>query len=153
MRGVPEIYSGDEIAMDGGDDPDNRRDFPGGFPGDAKDAFTQAGRTPDQQDVFNHVASLLKLRKEHPALREGKQTNIGWTDNAFAFVRETASERMVVVLNNQPEQQTVTFPLDDTALQNATALQCVFGSGEAKVQGMVLQVNAPAKSVTVCMVK
>ena len=31
MRGMPQIYSGDEIAMHGGDDPDDRRDFPGGF--------------------------------------------------------------------------------------------------------------------------
>jgi len=27
MRGMPQVYSGDEIAMLGGDDPDNRRDF------------------------------------------------------------------------------------------------------------------------------
>ncbi len=31
-RGMPQLYSGDEIAMTGGDDPDNRHDFPGGFP-------------------------------------------------------------------------------------------------------------------------
>src|SRR5205085_654538 len=37
IRGTPEIYSGEEIAMEGGDDPDNRRDFPGGFGGDARD--------------------------------------------------------------------------------------------------------------------
>ena len=40
MRGVPQLYAGDEIAMPGGDDPDNRRDFPGGFPGDTRNAFT-----------------------------------------------------------------------------------------------------------------
>ena len=28
LRGIPQIYSGDEIAMAGGDDPDNRRRFP-----------------------------------------------------------------------------------------------------------------------------
>jgi glycosidase len=154
MRGVPEIYSGDEIGMDGGEDPDDRRDFPGGFPGDAQNAFSQAGRTPDQQEVFSHVASLLKLRKEHPALREGRQIDIGWTDNSFAFVRETASERVLVVLNNQAQgQQTITFPLDDTSLQNAKALNCLFGPGEAQVQDTMLHVNAPAQSVTVCGVK
>ena len=44
-RGTPQIYYGDEIAMAGGGDPDNRRDFPGGFPGDARNAFTAHGRT------------------------------------------------------------------------------------------------------------
>jgi glycosidase len=27
-RGIPQLYCGDELAMDGGDDPDNRRDMP-----------------------------------------------------------------------------------------------------------------------------
>jgi glycosidase len=34
-RGIPMIYYGDEIGMRGGGDPDNRRDFPGGWPEDA----------------------------------------------------------------------------------------------------------------------
>ena len=39
----PLLYYGDEIAMPGGRDPDNRRDFPGGWRGDARDAFTPGG--------------------------------------------------------------------------------------------------------------
>src|SRR5271170_7922828 len=39
LRGIPELYYGDEIAMSGGDDPDNRRDFPGGWPDDRQNAF------------------------------------------------------------------------------------------------------------------
>ena len=31
VRGTPLVYYGDEIAMPGGNDPDNRRDFPGGW--------------------------------------------------------------------------------------------------------------------------
>jgi neopullulanase len=49
MHRMPQIYSGDEIAMQGGEDPDNRRNFPGGFH-DIKDAnenaFSSSGRTP-----------------------------------------------------------------------------------------------------------
>ena len=59
LRGIPQVYSGDEIGMPGGDDPDNRRDFPGGFPGDPTNAFTSAGRTAEQQDVFAYLQSLL----------------------------------------------------------------------------------------------
>src|SRR5579863_5675590 len=40
-------------------DPDNRRDFPGGFPGDARNAFAATGRTPEEQDVFSYAQSLL----------------------------------------------------------------------------------------------
>ena len=41
-RGIPMIYYGDEIGMPGGEDPDNRRDFPGGWPGDSNNAFDPA---------------------------------------------------------------------------------------------------------------
>src|SRR5437867_2968965 len=34
-RGLPMVYAGDEIGTPGGGDPDNRRDFPGGWAGDA----------------------------------------------------------------------------------------------------------------------
>ncbi len=42
-RGVPQLYYGDEIALEGGDEPTTRGDFPGGFPGDKKNAFTAGG--------------------------------------------------------------------------------------------------------------
>jgi len=51
MRGIPLVYYGDEIAMTGGADPDNRRDFPGGWTTDASNAFSASGRTPEQQAV------------------------------------------------------------------------------------------------------
>ncbi|MEJ7709948.1 MAG: alpha-amylase family glycosyl hydrolase [Pyrinomonadaceae bacterium] len=70
-RGVPQIYYGDEIAIQGGGDPDNRRDFPGGFPGDARNAFTKEGRTDDEQIVFEHVQKLARLRRELEPLRRG----------------------------------------------------------------------------------
>ena len=60
LRGIPQLYYGDEIGMSGGDDPDNRHDFPGGFPADKQDAFAEQGRTPQEQDVFLHLQGLTK---------------------------------------------------------------------------------------------
>jgi glycosidase len=71
MRGIPQLYYGDEIAIQGGGDPDNRRDFPGGFPNDARDAFTERGRTFDELTVFEHVRKLTALRRELEPLRRG----------------------------------------------------------------------------------
>ena len=67
-RGIPLLYYGDELGMTGGDDPDNRRDFPGGFPGDARNAFTAAGRTPAEQAIWQHVRTLARpARRTRPA--------------------------------------------------------------------------------------
>ena len=71
-RGTPLLYYGDEIAMPGGGDPDNRRDFPGGFAGDTRNAFTAQGRTAQENEVWNHLAMLGKLRKELEPLRNGE---------------------------------------------------------------------------------
>ena len=32
VRGIPQLYYGEELAMEGKEDPDNRQDFPPGFP-------------------------------------------------------------------------------------------------------------------------
>jgi glycosidase len=51
-RGVPQLYYGDEIAMTGPDEPTTRADFPGGFPGDKRNAFSKQGRTSDEDSLF-----------------------------------------------------------------------------------------------------
>ena len=43
-RGIPQLYYGEEIAMTGGHDPDNRKDFPGGFAEDKIDKFIKSGQ-------------------------------------------------------------------------------------------------------------
>src|ERR1044072_3628699 len=75
-RGTPLLYYGDELAMPGGGDPDNRRDFPGGFAGDERNAFEKSGRTSIENEVFEHVKRLAKLRADLPALRRGTLVHV-----------------------------------------------------------------------------
>lgn len=153
MRGTPQIYSGDEIAMPGGDDPDNRRDFPGGFPGDAHDAFTAAGRTPEQQDVFTYVQSLLTLRRNHPALRTGKQWHIGWDESYYAFLRELPEESLLVVFSNAATSRSLEIPVADTPLESAHDLQTVFGRGSAKISDRKIQTTLAPRAIAVFSVR
>lgn len=153
LRGVPQIYSGDEIAMPGGDDPDNRRDFPGGFPGDPRDAFTASGRTPEQQDVFAHVQSLLALRKAHPALRTGKQWHIGWDDTYYAFLRDLPEEKLFVVYNNASSARDLRIPVADTPLQSARQLEPLFGDVTAQITGDEVRVTLASQTLAVFRVR
>ena len=127
MRGTPELYYGDEIGMTGGDDPDNRRDFPGGFPGDKQNAFTQSGRTAEQQEIFSHVQKLLSLRKEHPALRRGQLWHISWDELSYAFARTTSEERLLVVFNSGATTKTLRLAFAGTPLQGAQNLTPLLG--------------------------
>ena len=149
LRGIPQIYYGDEIAMPGGNDPDNRHDFPGGFPGDGQNAFTAKGRTAEQQDMFAYVQSLLTLRKEHPALRTGKQVHIGWDGTYYAFVRELPEEKLLVVYNNAVSPRALEIPIDGTPLESAKKFESIFGNSSAALTDGKVQVSVPAQSIAI----
>jgi neopullulanase len=86
-RGIPQLYYGEELAMTGGHDPDNRKDFAGGFPGDAKDKFTNSGRTDDERKIFDWTQKWIKLRKENRTLRMGKTIDLFYDNDVYVFER------------------------------------------------------------------
>jgi len=149
LRGIPEIYYGDEIGMPGGGDPDNRRDFPGGWIGDANDAFTESGRTRGQQEIFSYVQSLLKLRRQHPALRTGQLWHLASDESSYVFARESEEERVVVAFNNADQSREVQIPLADTPAQKATEMALLFGQAKAALAGSELRITMPAQSLSI----
>lgn len=111
VRGTAQLYYGEEIAMEGKGDPDNRRDFPGGFRGDPRNAFNAAGRTRLQQEMFDWTRSWLQLRAQHPALRQGELVSLFSDDNAYAFARRSAGETVIVAFNRESRAKEITIPL------------------------------------------
>jgi glycosidase len=111
-RGTPMIYYGDEIGMPGGGDPDNRRDFPGGWPDDARNAFTSVGRTAAEEQVHAHVRTLLALRRELEPLRRGETRRLNFTERTAAFARLTPTAAVIVAFNNgdQPAELKLSLP-------------------------------------------
>ena len=149
MRGSPELYYGDEIGMTGGNDPDNRHDFPGGFPGDTRNAFVESGRTAEQQAVFSQVQRLLQLRKNHSALRVGKLVHIFWDENSYAFARISGSERVLVVFNAGAETKSLHFSLARTPLDDASALRPLDGGAEVRIQNEAVDLKVPGTTLLV----
>lgn len=158
VRGMPQIYSGDEIAMRGGEDPDNRRDFPGGFPGDPQNAFTAAGRTPEQADVHDWVASLFRFRQHHPVLATGEQQDIFYDASAFVYVRTPdfhqgcsagSGEHYVIAINDADQRRTLAIDTDRTALEGCTRFTSEIGSrATAQTSGSQLSLSlAPKQAV------
>jgi len=149
LRGIPELYYGDEIGVTGGGDPDNRHDFPGGWPGDAQNAFTQAGRTAEQQRILAATQKLLKLRREHAALRTGKLFHLFSDDGAYIFLRQTDDERIVVVFNNGNARRELLIPQSNTPASNAVRTSLLYGDAVATTSGKELRITAPAQSVSI----
>jgi glycosidase len=97
VRGIPQITWGDELGLPG--HMDDRRDFPGGFPGDQRDAFSAAGRTTAEREVYAVYRDLLSVRKASLSLRGGTLTDLVANETVFAYLRQRENERVVVALN------------------------------------------------------
>lgn len=103
-RGIPMIYYGDEIAMRGGGDPDNRRDFPGGWRDDVRNAFEASGRTPEEQATFDHLRRLTHLRLKLSPLRRGSTVDLLANGRIYAFARVAGNSTALVFFNLDTRQ-------------------------------------------------
>ncbi len=131
VRGIPELYYGSEIAMEGGEDPDNRRDFPGGFPGDAHNAFAAAGRSAVQQRMWEWTRDWIRLRREHSAIRRGNLIDMYYDDDVYAFARQDEKETVVVVFNRAAHEKKIVLPAAAIGLREGAQLQALYGATSA----------------------
>jgi glycosidase len=149
-RGTPLVYYGDEIAMPGGGDPDNRRDFPGGWPGDARSGFDRASRTADEESVHAHVRALLRLRQETKALRRGRTVNLHVADGSWAYARALDGQVAVVAINTDAAPATLDLPAAPAGLGDGAPLADRLSSGaRADVSDGRLRLVVPARTSAV----
>jgi glycosidase len=149
-RGVPQLYYGDEIAMTGPDEPTTRGDFPGGFPGDRRNAFTYAGRTSEENEIFNHIRKLTHVRAELEPLRRGKLINLYATGQQYVYARQTPSQVAIVVINNDKKTPTIEFDVSRLGLANGTLLNDrLLGIRTVRVGDGKLKVTLPERSAAI----
>ncbi len=154
-RGTPLLYYGDELAMRGGGDPENRQDFSGGFRGDSRNAFTPSGRTAEENDVWNHLAILGKLRQELAPLRNGKSLDLYDGEQQAVYSRFTEKQAVIVVFNNETKPATIEFSVSELKmLPNGTMLTDKLGKvSEVKIENGMMKVTMPARTAGIFTMK
>jgi glycosidase len=149
-RGIPQIYYGDELAMKGGGDPDNRRDFPGGFEGDPRNAFTEAGRSADENEIFNNLRRMLRLRSEIEPLRRGSLANLYVKDQQYAFARISKTGSAIIVFNNDRKEASFSFDVSDIGLADGIVLVDQLAKNpQLRVESRRLNVTMPPRSASI----
>lgn len=153
-RGIPQLYYGDEIAMTGEDEPTTRQDFPGGFPGDRRNAFTKTGRNPEEQDLFEHVRKLLHLRAELEPLRRGSLVNLHIAAQQYAYARVTDRSTVIVVINNDAKPAAFDFNIAPTKIEDGVGFTDSLGvSQDVRVKNGNFKTTLPARSASIFTVK
>ena len=89
--GIPIVYYGTEIALNGGDDPDNRR--------------TMSFRT--DKELIDYITKLGQLRQDLPSLTRGDMELLHEEDGMAVFKRTYKDETAVVAINNTSKTQKV----------------------------------------------
>ena len=84
LPGAPCVYYGDEIGMEGGKDPDNRRTFPW-------ESLSDGRRSP----VFRFLNELIAFRRENRVLRDGT-LDIVYGSERLDIVRTLGKKKMTL---------------------------------------------------------
>jgi len=122
-RGIPQIYYGSEIGMAGKKevgDADIRQDFPGGWQGDAVNAFKAEdnketsgfernvpGRNPQQEAYHAFTTKVLNWRKNNKVIHQGKLIHFIPENNVYVYFRILDNTVVMVILNNSTAEQTI----------------------------------------------
>ena len=154
VRGIPQLYYGEEIAMEGKGDPDNRRDFPGGFPGDARNAFTAEGRTAKEQRMYEWTRAWIRLRAEHSALKRGNLIDLFYDDDAYVFARQDKTETVIIAINRTEKDKKVTVPAGAISLKDDAQLTSLIGTtAGARVTNGQARLTLPPKAAVAYKVR
>jgi cyclomaltodextrinase / maltogenic alpha-amylase / neopullulanase len=133
VPGVPMLYYGDEIAMEGGKDPDNRR----GMIWDPSRA---------NREVLEWVKRLTRARKSSNALRRGKMTMLYAEGKVIAFARHLPNETAIIAINTSREPVTLDLRVDAVA-PNGLRLKDEGLQEEIIVQdGFARSIHLPART-------
>ena len=151
VRGIPQIYYGEEIGMEGKDDPDNRREFPGGFSSgyrDSRSVLKERGPTRQEFDLFNWTRSWLKLRAEHSALRTGNLMDLFTDNDVYVFARQDSNECVIVAFNRADKSTEVELNPSSVGLKS-TIFKSLLGAGTSTriANGKVILTIPPKTAV------
>ncbi len=130
-RGIPQLYYGTEIFMKGDkgiNDGQVRLDFPGGWEGDAKNAFTGNNLSPEEKDMQDYVKKLGNFRKNSSAIKTGKMMQYLPVDGLYVYFRYNNNQTVMCIMNTAKESKTINFKDYSERINGFTNAQSVWGN-------------------------
>ena len=138
--GVPLIFYGDEIGLEGGKDPDCRKAF-----------LWDKNNWDHEQQKF--IRKAIDLRKKHPQLRRGNFSRIFEDDRrgVAVFMRSFTSHQALLALNISPQR--VDLLIDDARIDHHHDYIDALSGDSAKRQEGNLELRVPSMSAVILVSK
>jgi len=108
LDGIPLLYYGDEVGMEGGEDPDNRRCMRWDLTG---------------SPLAHGIRALSNFRAQSAALRCGTMEPVPAGERVLAFVRAHEGEKRLVVLNFGQTEAVLPGMFEKVLLGEATIVE------------------------------
>jgi glycosidase len=103
VRGIPQIYYGTEVLMHNSSHPHNhgviRSDFPGGWEGDTRNAFSGEGLDVSEKSVQEYLRLLLNWRRDARVIHEGNTKHFVPHDGVYVYFRYKEGATVMVIIN------------------------------------------------------
>jgi glycosidase len=157
-RGIPQIYYGTEVALEGGGDPDNRRDFPWEKIDNNNEVLPKYAF---EKEVFEHTKLLIKLRITNDALHAGSFVCLYVDNFIFAYLNYFNDNIVITILNNGYDP--MPRPLQIGITQNSNlperiknniankTMTCQLTGAKYKIKDGSLEIQLPGKSSAILM--
>jgi cyclomaltodextrinase / maltogenic alpha-amylase / neopullulanase len=127
--GAPCIYYGDEIGMDGKQDPECRKSF-------------LWNESAWNNQLLDYVKSLTHLRHSHKTLRRGTFHKLNANDGTYAFARKFEDDNLVIALNASKDIMKIKVPAEAIS----TSPNIVWGQASLSSEGENTFVQIDARS-------
>lgn len=147
-RGIPQMYYGTEVLMKGISNPDGwvRLDFPGGWAGDKKNAFTGMGLSDQEKEIQQVTKKLGNFRKTSTAIGSGKLMHFVPEDGVYVYFRYDSAQTVMCIMNTANQQRTIDLNRFAERLQGFTAARDVITE---KTTALGKTVTIPAEEMWV----
>ena len=149
-RRIPQLYYGTEVMMNGVKSKSDgyvRKDFPGGWTGDAPNALTPAGRTKIQNECYDFYKTILNWRKGNDVIAKGSMVQFMVQNGVYAYARQYEGKTIFVMLNGTDAETTVPLKFYKEILKNSKQGKDIL-SGKAITFGEELKMG-PRESLVI----
>ncbi|WP_047984441.1 glycoside hydrolase family 13 protein [Ornithinibacillus californiensis] len=122
--GSPCIYYGDEIGMDGGQDPGCR-------------ACMEWDETKQDRELFDYLKTLIQLRKQEPVFGNGgdfRFLHASNDKNYIVYEKFNNEKRLIFIINNSTE--TINVPIEQLSVSSNRLNEWLLANGNVQKQNL-----------------